>query len=275
LFLILKNLEIFDIFDHIISNEDVINSKPSAEIYYKCFIKENVSPTDCIIFEDSIIGTESAIKSGANVCNIKNSNDLTIEKINKAITYYENKIILQKTPFMKNINVVIPMSGNGSRFSIKGYIKPKPLIDVFDTPMITSVIKNIGFDANYIFIVKKEHVEKYNVDSILKSIVPDCKIIEISETTEGAACTVLLAKKFLIENNYPLLISNCDQYLDWDPHEFINNFLIEKFLGALYIRGIIRDGFIDFFKGTVPQYDWERARRQRPTSSNPKPRVIE
>ena len=88
--------------------------------------------------------------------------------------------------------------------------------------MITRVIDNIGFDANYIFIVRKEHE---GVETLLNSIVPNCNIIKISETTQGSACSVLLSKKYI--NPGPLLISNCDQFLEWDSFEFISKFLIK------------------------------------------------
>jgi NDP-sugar pyrophosphorylase family protein len=41
------------------------------------------------------------------------------------------------------INIVIPMAGEGSRFSQAGYDLPKPLIPVIGKPMIQWVIENI------------------------------------------------------------------------------------------------------------------------------------
>jgi len=249
LHLILKNLGVKDLFDHIISNEDVSNPKPSPEIYYKCLIKENISCKEAIIFEDSMVGITSAVKSNCHVSHIKNHSDLTFEKITESINYFQNdNIVLKKTPFRKDINIVIPMAGNGSRFSTVGYIKPKPLIEVIDRPMITKVIQNIGIDANYIFIVKRDHVTKYNLDSILKSLVPTCHIIEISETTEGAACTVLLAKEFI--NDSPLLISNCDQYIEWENDCFTD--LFSRFL----IQDTHLDGLISTFTANHPKWSY-------------------
>ena len=46
-------------------------------------------------------------------------------------------------------------------------------------------------------------------------MVPNCKIIEIDGITEGAACTTLLAKKY-IDNFNPLIIANSDQYIIWN-----------------------------------------------------------
>ncbi len=121
------------------------------------------------------------------------------------------------------INVVIPMAGLGSRFSLKGYDLPKPFIDVNGKPMIKRVLENINLkNGNYILIARKEHIEK-NEDIILdiKNNF-NVKIIEIDYLTEGTANTVLLARK-LIQTQDPLLIANSDQIIDIDINDFIKD----------------------------------------------------
>lgn len=115
------------------------------------------------------------------------------------------------------LNVVIPMAGSGTRFSDAGYKLPKPLIDVKGVPMIKAVVKNLNLLANYFFIIQKQHIEEYNLSSIL-----DGTFIETNGLTQGAACSVLLAEKY-INNNTPLLIANSDQILDWNSFEFLSN----------------------------------------------------
>ena len=44
-------------------------------------------------------------------------------------------------------------------------------------------------------IIQKEHQIKYNIKSVLRILTPNCKIIELDNITEGAACTTLLAKE--------------------------------------------------------------------------------
>ena len=70
--------------------------------------------------------------------------------------------------------------------------------------MIQWVIESLNLNANYIFIIQKEHQEKFNIKSVLKILQPNCKIIELDHLTEGAACTTLLAKDF-INNSNPLI----------------------------------------------------------------------
>jgi dTDP-glucose pyrophosphorylase len=116
-------------------------------------------------------------------------------------------------------NILIPMAGFGSRFIDKGYSLPKPLIKIFGKPMIQLVVESLDIDANYIFIVQKEHRIKYHLDDVLDSIAPGCVVVEVDGPTDGAARTSLMAKD-LIDNDVPLIISNSDQVIVWDSLTF-------------------------------------------------------
>jgi dTDP-glucose pyrophosphorylase len=109
-----------------------------------------------------------------------------------------NKNKKKSTPWVDNkLNILIPMAGKGSRFSAAGYTFPKPLIEIENKPMIQLVIESLNLEGNYIFIIQKEHQKKYNLKSLLSTLKPNCKIIELKHVTKGAACTTLLAKKFI------------------------------------------------------------------------------
>jgi HAD superfamily hydrolase (TIGR01509 family) len=214
----LLKIGVMEYIDYFVSNEDVKSPKPHPEIYMRCMIKEGVLPKETIIVEDSYIGRTAAILSGALLCPVKSPEDVTLEKIYKAM---EKEI---KDPSWEDdkMNVLIPMAGAGSRFSNVGYTFPKPLIQVGDKPMIQVVIENLNIDANFIFLVRTEHYNKYNLKSFLNVIAPNCKIILVDELTEGACCTTLLAKD-LINNDNPLLIANSDQFMEWSSGEFYHS----------------------------------------------------
>ena len=61
------------------------------------------------------------------------------------------------------LNILIPMAGAGSRFTKAGYTFPKPLIEVNGKPMIQPVVENLNIEATHVFVVRKEHYEKYNL----------------------------------------------------------------------------------------------------------------
>ena len=214
--LVLDKLEISEYFDIKLSNDDVKFAKPHPEIYWKAMSYFGALPENTLIIEDSPTGLTAAYKSGANVLRVKNPKDFDFVKILKA--YNQKKQILEKWVDNK-MNVLIPMAGHGSRFAQAGYSFPKPLIEVHGKPMIQVVVDNLAVDANFIFVVQKEHREKYNLDSMLNLITPGCKIVEVDGVTEGAACTTLLAKEF-IDNNEPLVIANSDQFVEWNGLDF-------------------------------------------------------
>ena len=218
-------LNIIDLFEKIYSNEMVNNSKPHPQIYMQCMVDANLIPQQVLIVEDSPIGRLSATLSGAHVCPVSGPEEVTLEYINK---YIENAIIkntqnIIDTKWKSQVQVVIPMAGAGSRFSVAGFGAPKPLIDIDGKPMIQWVINNLNLSgAIYIFIVKTSHLEdpRWKLKDVLEKHAPGCIIITTDELTEGPACSVLLAKNYL-NPHIPLLIANSDQFLEWDANAFL------------------------------------------------------
>lgn len=121
------------------------------------------------------------------------------------------------------MKILIPMAGEGSRFAKEGYTFPKPLIDVAGKPMIQRVVENLDFDAEYIFLVRKEHVEKYHglVSTLQRITNGRSKHVIVDGLTEGAACTALLATE-LIDTKESLLIANSDQIISYEKQNFEN-----------------------------------------------------
>jgi|TARA_R110001583_G_scaffold34106_3_gene114812 NDP-sugar pyrophosphorylase family protein len=119
------------------------------------------------------------------------------------------------------MKVLIPMAGEGSRFAKEGYTFPKPLIDVSGKPMIQKVVENLDFDCEYIFLVRKAHVEKYDgmLDTLQRITNEKCKYVVVDGLTEGAACTALLAEEH-IDCDEDLLIANSDQWIDYEAENF-------------------------------------------------------
>lgn len=217
--LALSKLNIIEYFSFIISNEDVKYSKPHPEMYWKAMSQAGVLPEETLIVEDSPPGLLGASRTRANILRVKDTKDLTYDKF--IVKYNTNKIMQQIPKWQdEKLNVLIPMAGAGSRFEQAGYTFPKPLIDVNGRPMIQVVVENLNIDANFIFVVRKEHRKKYNLDSVLNLIAPNCKIVETDGLTEGAACTVLLAKEY-INNDSPLILANSDQFVEWNSNEFM------------------------------------------------------
>jgi HAD superfamily hydrolase (TIGR01509 family) len=215
--------------DYFISNQDIINPKPNPEIYLRCMIHAGVSPSETLIIEDSPRGIESASKSGANVLIVDCPESVTYDKIITEIMNLPTGVNKLK---LSNVNILIPMAGFGSRFEDAGYTFPKPLIEIFGKPMIQLVVENLNIDANYIYVVRKDHYDKYNLKNLLNLITPNCKIIQVDKVTKGAACTTLLAKDY-INTCDPLIIANSDQIVEWNPADFYYKMIETKADGGI------------------------------------------
>lgn len=205
-----------------LSNEDVRFPKPHPEMFLRAMVQLGVAPRETLIVEDSHHGREAADASGAHLLGVTNTGDVTYEKIAKALSLANEKY--ERAKYMPkwqggDLRIVIPMAGTGKSFQKAGFTFPKPLIDIKGKPMIQWVVENINADAKFVFVVLKEHLEKYNLGYLLKLIAPGCEVVALEEPTQGAALSVLAASH-LFDGEHPVAIVNSDQVIDWNSNEF-------------------------------------------------------
>lgn len=123
------------------------------------------------------------------------------------------------------MNIVVPMAGRGSRFAVAGFTDPKPLIPIDGRPMIDWVVENIRPTRphRFVFICLAEHLVRYpRIEQHLLELCPGCVLVTVNAVTEGAACTVLLAKDH-INSDEPLMIANSDQFVDLNIDEYLGH----------------------------------------------------
>jgi len=239
-------LDLIEYFDFWYSNEDVSKAKPHFEMYFECMLKANAMPSETIIIEDSHVGRQAVLNASCHLLAVTDTHDISLSKVLDKIEEVDHTPQYNIPWKSKTMNVLIPMAGAGSRFEDAGYTFPKPLIEVGTKPMIQVAVDNLNIDAHHIFIVRKEHYENYNLETVLNLIKPNCTIIQIDILTEGAACTTLLASKY-IDNNAPLVIANSDQFVEWNSNEVLYAFSTE---------GV--DGGILTFQSTHPKWSYAR-----------------
>jgi NDP-sugar pyrophosphorylase family protein len=146
------------------------------------------------------------------------------------------------------LNIVLPMAGQGSRFTKAGYATPKPMIPIHGIPMIKVVVDNLApkCEHRFIFVCQQQHIDEYDLEPKLKSYATNVEVIGINGITEGQVCTALLAKKFF-DNDEPLMNANTDQYIDCDINEYLNE---------MNSRGL--DGMIMTMKSQDPKWSYAR-----------------
>lgn len=133
------------------------------------------------------------------------------------------------------MQIIIPMTGYGSRFVAAGYQDLKPFIKVYDKPIIWWIVNGMfNFNDEFIFICRKEHLQSIdNMYEYLKNLSPKTVIVPIDDwIKKGPVFDVIRAADF-IDDNKPSIINYCDFYMNWDYNYFTNNLLEKNYDGAI------------------------------------------
>jgi dTDP-glucose pyrophosphorylase len=144
------------------------------------------------------------------------------------------------------MRVIIPMAGLGSRFTNKGYKTHKPLIEVNGKTLIRYAVESLNISAHYVFVCRDlggSYLE--NLESEIKDITYGrYEIKVIDHMTSGAAETALLGCDS--EYDGELIVTNCDQYLDWDSEAFLKE--SRKYDGSVltYDSTDPKNSFVEF-----------------------------
>ena len=121
---------------------------------------------------------------------------------------------------MKKVNL-IPLAGAGQRFVNAGYSTPKPLIKINGIPMVIRAANSLPEADLWIFICRKQHIIKFNIQNILNDYFPTAIVLSVDDLTDGQVNTCLLAKDY-INNDDQLTIGACDNDMNYAKENFHN-----------------------------------------------------
>lgn len=113
---------------------------------------------------------------------------------------------------MRQLHIIMPMAGEGSRFAKAGWTTPKPLIELRGVPLFQRAIGSValpGVEMKYSFIVRQEHIDKQHIDSLIQDILPEARIFSVLKTTRGAVETCLVAEA-AIDDDDAVVVMDCD-----------------------------------------------------------------
>lgn len=92
------------------------------------------------------------------------------------------------------INVVVPIGGNGTRFSTQGYRYPKPLINIVGRPMLLRLIDHLSLrPCDTLWIAINEEIEdNFQIGQLVNKSFPkiDARVLRLRHQTKGASETV-------------------------------------------------------------------------------------
>lgn len=136
----------------------------------------------------------------------------------------------------KKIHLIMPMGGAGSRFSKEGFLLPKPLIEINKKPFFywaTQSIKKYVELQDITFVVLKQHITDFKIDTIIKQYYPQANIIVIEKVLNGAVLTCLEGIK-QIKDDLPIIFNDCDHmFLCKEFNTYCNQGEFEENDGAL------------------------------------------
>jgi len=121
------------------------------------------------------------------------------------------------------MQLIIPMSGIGKRFSSAGYTTPKPLIEVDGKPMIEHVVELFSGVENVTFIINDLHNSTTDMNKILRRIKPSCKIFEVPCGSKAGPVDVVASIFDKINDHEEVIVSYCDYGAVWSFNAFLEN----------------------------------------------------
>ncbi len=155
-----------------------------------------------------------------------------------------------------SINLIMPMGGAGTRFARNGYECPKPLLKInerhFFEYAADSVRKYCDIET-ITFVVLKDHVERFNIDSTIEEYAPEARIVILDHVLNGAVLTSIEGAK-TIDNDRPLIFCDCDLMFSSDKlNGYVN--------GGDY-NGTSLDGWLVTFENSDPRFSYVKTDEQ-------------
>jgi len=79
---ILKKITLVDLFDVIITGNDITKGKPDPQVFFMAAEKMSVKSGECVVFEDAVLGVEAAKRAGMKCVGIDRYDEP--DRLNKA-----------------------------------------------------------------------------------------------------------------------------------------------------------------------------------------------
>lgn len=116
------------------------------------------------------------------------------------------------------MQIIIPMTGYGSRFVAAGYQVLKPLIKVQGRPMIEWIVRGMYTrDDHFLFVCRAEHLEENKgLREYLLSIGAHTEIFAVHDWIKKGPIFDVLRASDKISDTEPAIINYCDFYMTWD-----------------------------------------------------------
>jgi len=117
------------------------------------------------------------------------------------------------------MDVLITLAGQSKRFYKAGYKKPKFLLPIGNSTVISEVIKKFDDNDTFHCVLTEEQItENKNLINYIKSLRKNVHINVIKSHNLGPVYSALQVES--IKNDSSIIISYCDFLIDWDYKKF-------------------------------------------------------
>lgn len=144
------------------------------------------------------------------------------------------------------------MAGEGSRFLKEGWTTPKPLIELNGQPLFKHAISSVtdkDIQMKYSFIVRQEHIDKYQIDKGVRLFLPEANLFSVVKTTRGAVETCLIAENAIADDD-AVIVMDCD--LEFRSKKFME--IIKQILNKPIEEAT--GGALVSFESNEPRYSY-------------------
>jgi HAD superfamily hydrolase (TIGR01509 family) len=191
-----------EIFQSVLSGDEVVNAKPHPEIYLRTIERLGLEPFECVIVEDSISGIEAGHAAGAIVVGVTGTcseEELIragvsgvihrLADISRLLSDIEVRLSSRELPDPRFWTAVIPAAGRGSRL---GYSRPKILYPIAGRPILDWLLDFLSPNCSSIVVVVSCE-GKTEIAKELDRRIPGRFEIVVQKTPTGMGDAVALA----------------------------------------------------------------------------------
>ncbi|VDA99116.1 dN-sugar pyrophosphorylase [Olavius algarvensis spirochete endosymbiont] len=119
------------------------------------------------------------------------------------------------------MQIIIPITGYGSRFKAAGFEDLKPFIEVHGKPIIEWVVKMFPGEDDIIFVCREKHLQEISdMKQTLKRIKASATIFAIKNWVKKGPVYDVMQAQSVIKDDEPVIVNYCDFYMRWDYQDF-------------------------------------------------------
>jgi len=153
------------------------------------------------------------------------------------------------------MNWIIPMAGQGIRTRKLGEFKP--FIDIFGRTilewLLISIQGKVDSSAHFIFITTMDYDKRFRVrkrleDIIKRTVSVSFELITCDGIPPGPAATVYNAKDKIYNSTDPVIVVNCDQYINFGS---IKNFEEKSGFLPVYAEFGQKSSYVEIKNGLI------------------------